>query len=97
MNVPALPMIGLAGLLVIFAADGGAAYAQQPGACGYYKNRYDQLVPSLCGDWHANPPGTVPNNDGATALCRDGLYSFSRQPVRPGTCSHHGGVAEYLP
>lgn len=27
---------------------------------------------------------------GATALCRDGTYSFSRH--RRGTCSHHGGV-----
>jgi uncharacterized protein YgiM (DUF1202 family) len=28
---------------------------------------------------------------GATARCRDGSYSFSRN--RRGTCSHHGGVA----
>jgi len=28
---------------------------------------------------------------GATALCRDGTYSFSQN--RRGTCSHHGGVA----
>ena len=31
---------------------------------------------------------------GATALCRDGTYSFSRN--RRGTCSHHGGVARWL-
>lgn len=31
---------------------------------------------------------------GATALCRDGTYSFSRS--RRGTCSHHGGVAKWL-
>lgn len=31
---------------------------------------------------------------GATALCRDGTYSFSRN--RKGTCSHHGGVAKWL-
>lgn len=30
----------------------------------------------------------------ATALCRDGTYSFSEN--RRGTCSHHGGVAEWL-
>lgn len=30
----------------------------------------------------------------ATALCRDGTYSFS-QHAR-GTCSHHGGVAKKL-
>jgi hypothetical protein len=31
---------------------------------------------------------------GATALCRDGTYSFSQH--RSGTCSHHGGVARWL-
>ena len=31
---------------------------------------------------------------GASALCRDGTYSFSQS--RRGTCSHHGGVAEWL-
>lgn len=30
----------------------------------------------------------------ATALCRDGSYSFSQS--RRGTCSHHGGVAKWL-
>lgn len=31
---------------------------------------------------------------GATAICRDGTYSFSRS--RRGTCSHHGGVLKWL-
>lgn len=31
---------------------------------------------------------------GATALCRDGTYSFSRS--RRGACSHHGGVKKWL-
>lgn len=31
---------------------------------------------------------------GATAQCRDWTYSFSQS--RRGTCSHHGGVAEWL-
>lgn len=35
---------------------------------------------------------TVPA--GASAKCRDGTYSFSQS--RRGTCSHHGGVAEWL-
>lgn len=35
---------------------------------------------------------TVP--DGATAICRDGTYSFSQH--RRGTCSYHGGVAQWL-
>jgi len=31
---------------------------------------------------------------GASAQCRDGTYSFSQS--RRGTCSHHGGVAQWL-
>jgi hypothetical protein len=31
---------------------------------------------------------------GATARCVDGTYSFSQS--RSGTCSHHGGVSEWL-
>jgi Protein of unknown function (DUF3761) len=36
--------------------------------------------------------GSVPA--GATAKCSDGTYSFSQH--RSGTCSHHGGVAQWL-
>ncbi len=32
--------------------------------------------------------------EGACAICGDGTFSFSRN--RRGTCSHHGGVAEWL-
>jgi hypothetical protein len=42
-------------------------------------------------------PYTPPNGEqpaGATAKCEDGTYSFSES--RSGTCSHHGGVAEWL-
>ena len=35
---------------------------------------------------------SIPN--GATALCNDGSYSFSQS--RRGTCSHHGGVRQWL-
>ncbi len=31
---------------------------------------------------------------GATATCRDGSYSFSQH--HQGTCSHHGGVSNWL-
>jgi hypothetical protein len=31
---------------------------------------------------------------GASAICRDGTYSYSQN--RRGTCSHHGGVAQWL-
>ncbi|WP_229859485.1 DUF3761 domain-containing protein [Streptomyces poonensis] len=31
---------------------------------------------------------------GASALCVDGTYSYSQH--HRGTCSHHGGVAQWL-
>ena len=45
------------------------------------------------------PPARLPapaqsHPVGASAVCRDGTYSFSAN--RRGTCSHHGGVAEWL-
>jgi hypothetical protein len=40
----------------------------------------------------ASAQTTQPNN--ATARCRDGTYSTST--TRGGTCSRHGGVAEWL-
>jgi hypothetical protein len=34
------------------------------------------------------------NTGGATAVCKDGTYSYSQS--RKGTCSHHGGVSRWL-
>ena len=53
----------------------------------YYTNTEGQRVQSP-----ARSSGGIPT--GATAVCRDGTYSFSRH--RSGTCSHHGGVAKWL-
>jgi len=33
-------------------------------------------------------------SEGATAICSDGTFSYSAN--RSGTCSHHGGVAQWL-
>lgn len=52
----------------------------------HYTNSKGERVQSPT---HYNAPPA-----GATALCRDGTYSFSRS--RRGTCSHHGGVARWL-
>lgn len=41
---------------------------------------------------HVPSPGSDPS--GASAKCRDGTYSYSQS--RRGTCSHHGGVAQWL-
>ena len=52
----------------------------------YYTNVDGQKVQSPT--YYSTPPAD------ATALCRDGSYSFSKN--RCGTCSHHGGVAKWL-
>lgn len=52
----------------------------------YYKNVDGKTVHSPA---YSN---TAPA--GATARCRDGTYSFSQH--RSGTCSHHGGVFNWL-
>ena len=41
----------------------------------------------------APTPAPSSNPQGATARCNDGTYSYSAN--RSGTCSHHGGVAEW--
>ncbi len=52
----------------------------------YYTNKDGERVQS------PTYSDTIPV--GATALCRDGTYSFSRN--HRGTCSHHGGVSKWL-
>jgi Protein of unknown function (DUF3761) len=41
------------------------------------------------------PTPTPPSPSGPTAICNDHTVSFSLH--RSGTCSHHGGVAEWCP
>lgn len=53
---------------------------------GTYTNTYGDEV---C---RPSESPTVPS--GATARCRDGTYSYSQS--RSGTCSHHGGVGQWL-
>lgn len=52
----------------------------------YYTNTYGNKVHS--------PAYSEVIPIGASAQCRDGTYSFSQS--RRGTCSHHGGVEEWL-
>jgi hypothetical protein len=53
----------------------------------HYTNSNGQQVHSPAYSSAAAPAG-------ATAVCRDGTYSFSQH--RSGTCSHHGGIAKWL-
>lgn len=52
----------------------------------YYTNSQDNEVHS--------PAYSKSVPTGATAICGDGSYSFSQS--RRGTCSHHGGVSQWL-
>ena len=65
-------------------ATNTTAVAQEP--IRHYTNSYGNTVQS--------PTRYNKAPAGATALCRDGSYSFSQS--RRGTCSHHGGVAKWL-
>ena len=58
---------------------------RRTGGVRYYTNTYGNRVQS--------PTHYDSRPSGATALCRDGSYSFSQS--RRGTCSHHGGVARW--
>jgi hypothetical protein len=61
-----------------------------------YRPAYGHPCGSACGDKSVRPKATPQTSapQGATALCRDGTYSFSQH--RSGTCSHHGGVSKWL-
>jgi hypothetical protein len=88
------------------AALGGASDADATGpitslsSCGggYYQNSDGQCIPD---ESSGLPPGGAPGlvgsgapPAGATAVCRDGDYSFSTHHT--GTCSGHGGVRQWL-
>ena len=65
----------------------GQTYTDTPSTkVRYYTNSAGQRVQSPT--YYPSVPR------GATARCVDGTYSFSQN--RRGTCSHHGGVAQWL-
>ena len=61
-----------------------AQYVPQTCAYGYYLNAENVCV---------HKPTAVPH-EGATALCRDRLYSYATRG--PDICANHGGIAELL-
>ena len=103
--VGALPDGGqlcVTGSIVLY--HGGAEIVLHNAASWYVPKAQSAPPPQLSNDHHytnsdghqvhspAHSSGGVPA--GATALCRDGTYSFSQH--RSGTCSHHGGVAKWF-
>ncbi|WP_028228050.1 DUF3761 domain-containing protein [Paraburkholderia ferrariae] len=87
----------LAALLLALCVAAPAFAYQAPGAApnesdldnhSTYQNRDGETVHSPAHTRSGNAP------EGASARCRDGTYSFSRH--HSGTCSRHGGVAQWL-
>jgi hypothetical protein len=75
-----------------------AAYATSGRRIGYVYLPTTRLRPSppASGDGDERPSRHRQRSQpsGASAICRDGTYSYSAH--RRGTCSHHGGVAQWL-
>jgi pyruvate/2-oxoglutarate dehydrogenase complex dihydrolipoamide acyltransferase (E2) component len=72
------------------AAAPAAAESPSPAAAPAPSTAASKAAPA------AKAAATTGNTDptGATAKCKDGTYSKSKQ--HKGSCSHHGGVAEFL-
>ncbi|WP_118184940.1 DUF3761 domain-containing protein [Paraburkholderia phosphatilytica] len=88
----------LASLAAVLLLAGSTAFAYQPAGQApdgadlsnhhTYQNRDGDTVHAPARSLSGKAP------EGATAGCRDGTYSFSRH--HSGTCSRHGGVAQWL-
>lgn len=61
-----------------------------------YTSTYDEVdyYTNSAGDTVQSPTYYDYQPSGASAICGDGTYSFSKS--RSGTCSHHGGVSSWL-
>jgi hypothetical protein len=92
--ITAIIVAGGIGLAFPVAADATVGQGASPSAplpfitcgAGEYQNSDGTCVP--------DPTQAPTAPPGATALCNDGSWSFSKH--RSGTCSGHGGVAYFL-
>jgi hypothetical protein len=87
-SIVAFAFLALCGPSSLQARPPVAAPIQTTGECGidYYRNISGRCI------HRPVQSSTVPA--GATARCRDDSYSFSQH--RSGTCSHHGGIVQWL-
>ncbi|WP_319435806.1 DUF3761 domain-containing protein [Mycobacterium sp. RTGN5] len=81
--------IGCAGIVGPTVLATGAQESLLACTSGYYENSDGQCIL----DPEQVPPGSGAP-PGATAVCKDGSYSFSTH--RSGTCSGHHGVGQWL-
>ena len=88
-SLPDTGQLCVTGSIVLY--HGGAEIVLH-NAASWYVPKAQSVPPPKLSTPPASSSGGVPA--GATALCRDGTYSFSQH--RSGTCSHHGGVAKWL-
>ena len=76
--------------------------SQSSSADSFTQKEVEKEYPSSNVDYYTNVDGNEVQSptyypsqpEGASARCGDGSYSFSQH--RQGTCSHHGGVDEWL-
>ena len=87
-SIVALAFVALAAPFPSVVHEPAAAEARAPSVCGA-----DSYVNSR-GHCVHRPVRANKAPPGASARCRDGTYSFSQS--RRGTCSWHGGVAQWL-
>jgi hypothetical protein len=87
-GVVALAFLALSAPIPSFVRPTPAEARASPKTCGL-----DSYVNSR-GNCVHRPTKADRAPAGATAKCRDGTYSFSQS--RRGTCSWHGGVAQWL-
>ncbi len=93
--------------IVTVIPKGTAILIDEDCECSWIPVRYNQQEGYVCskyislsleyytnGDRVQSPAQGPSHPAGAIALCNDGTYSFSKH--RQGTCSHHGGVAEWF-
>ena len=71
-----------------------SSYLMSEKACAYMPSSRVRYYTNSSGQCVQSPTYYSSAPRGATARCVDGTYSFSKN--RKGTCSHHGGVAQWL-
>ena len=71
-----------------------SSYLMSEKACAYIPSLRVRYYTNSSGHRVQSPTYYSSAPRGATARCVDGTYSFSKN--RKGTCSHHGGVAQWL-